>query len=205
MTPHVTAAAPDRGRTTTPILWVDAEPDRLQRDLTEVADFAPDLKYYPPNSDGGIPHGGWKGKLPRWPFDRPAPEGLDALIGAAGLPVAVLYRAAYPMVPPTIYPLEPLPTLEERTQSAWHVAPEGSLCLLRSVGAWLPEASITDLLAKAAGWRIEYALMKAGVIDQMSTNGIVSDPSHDHLIAEAASRSDVLHAESTDHDADGAH
>lgn len=205
MTPRMTTAAPDPDRTATPILWVDAEPDRLQRDLTEVADFAPQLMYYPPDPDGGIPHGGWKGELPRWPFDRPVPESLDALIGAAGLPVAVVYRAAYPMVPPLIYPLDPVPTFEEWTQTTWHVAPGGSLCLLRSVGAWLPEASITELLAKAAGWRIEYALMKAGVIDQMSVSGIVSDPSHDHLIVQAAHRQSDLDAESPDHDADGPH
>ncbi|WP_062995204.1 hypothetical protein [Nocardia mikamii] len=197
----MTTSASEPDRTTTPILWVDAEPDRLQRDLTEVADFAPHLMYCPPDPDSEIPHGGWKGELPRWPFNRPAPESLDELIGTAGLPVSVAYRAAYPMVPPLIYPLDPVPTLEERTQTTWHVAPGGSLCLLRSVGAWLPEASITELLAKAAGWRIEYALMKAAVIDQMSVNGIVSDPSHDHLILHAAHRMTDHDAESRDHGA----
>ncbi len=35
---------------------------------------------------------------------------------------------------------------------------------------------------KACGWRIEYALMKAGLIDAMTTSGIVSDSSLDGLI-----------------------
>lgn len=81
--------------------------------------------------------------------------------------------------------LDPEPSWSEQTQTAWHVAPGGSLCLLQSVGAWQPESSVTELLAKAAGWRVEYALMKAGVITQMSLTGIVSDPAFDHKIAEA--------------------
>ena len=173
-----------------PVLWLEAEPQRLARDQADVATFAPMLRYQPPSTDGEhvVPHGGWAGELPRWPFDRQAPEGLDALLGDGGLQIAVTYLAAYPMVPPVIYPVNPEPTFEERTQTAWHVAPGGSLCLLRSIGAWRPEAAITELLAKAAGWRIEYALMKAAVVEQMTINGIVSDPSRDYLIAVAADR-----------------
>lgn len=170
-----------------PILWMDAEPARLPRDRDEIAAFAPHLQYFGPGSecDESFPHGGWVGELPRWPFDRQEPAALIDLIGEHGVTVAMLYPAAYPMVPPILYPVDPEPSLLEQTQAAWHVAPGGSLCLLQSDGAWLPEASVTELLAKAAGWRIEYALMKAGVIARMSTNGIVSDPSSDHLIAEA--------------------
>lgn len=186
-----TAGADTAGTSTiAPILWMQAEPARLARDQAEVAAFAPLLEYCGPDltADNAISHGGWVGELPRWPFDRAEPRSLDDLIGERGLRLAMLYSAAHPMVPPVVYPLDPEPLLMEQTQSAWHVAPGGSLCLLQSLGAWRPEASITDLLAKAAGWRVEYALMKAGVIEQMSIDGIVSDSSFDHLIAQAVKR-----------------
>ncbi|QZY47023.1 ubiquitin-conjugating enzyme family protein [Mycolicibacterium austroafricanum] len=168
----------------TPILWMDAEPARLPRDHGDIAAFASQLNYFGPESPSGLvfPHGGWSGELPRWPFDRAEPPALTDLIGGRGVTVVMAYPAAYPMVPPIIYPLDPEPTLLEQTQTAWHVAPGGSLCLLQTVGAWQPDASVTELLAKAAGWRIEYALMKAGAITAMSINGIVSDSSYDHLI-----------------------
>ncbi|MES3664230.1 hypothetical protein Q9Q74_08355 [Mycobacterium intracellulare] len=170
-----------------PILWMDAEPARLSRDRGEIAAFAPHLQYVGPDSSCGdlFPHGGWMGELPRWPFDRDEPPALVDLIGEHGVQVQMCYSAAYPMVPPTIFSLDPEPSWWEQTQAAWHVAPGGSLCLLQSVGAWRPEASVTELLAKAAGWRVEYALMQAGVITQMSLIGIVSDPALDGMIAEA--------------------
>lgn len=180
-----------RAATLDPVLWTDCEPARLARDQDEVRRFAPLLEYKSPPDDGLL-HGGWVGELPRWPFDRPEPEALDELLGDGGLWVLVVYSAAHPMVPPTIYPLKPEPTIWEQTQSAWHVAPGGSLCLLQNDGGWQPEASITELLAKASGWRIEYAMMKAGVIDQMSVNGIVSDPSYDHLIPDAVHHANSL-------------
>ena len=170
------------------ILWTEAEPARLERDRVEMHEFAPDLTYREPNPSGMFRHGGWTGELPRWPFERPVPLGLDELIGERGLVFALEYSAAHPMLPPIIYPVCPAPEVEEQTQATWHVAPGGSLCLLQSEGAWRPEASITELLLKAAGWRVEYALMKAGVIDRMTVNGIVSDPASDHLIAEAVTR-----------------
>lgn len=174
-----------------PVLWTESEPTRLLRDQCEVGEWAPQLEYQGPVADGapGLRHGGWIGELPRWPFERPRPELLNELLGNAEHRVLVAYSAAYPMVPPTIYSLEPKPTIWEQTQTAWHVAPGGSLCLLQSDGWWQPEASITELLMKASGWRIEYALMKANVIDQMSINGIVSDPSFDHLVANAVHKS----------------
>lgn len=171
-----------------PIFWQDAEPTRLQRDLKEVAEYAPHLLYQEPHpSDGGEHiHGGWFGELPRWPFDRPEPDGLKELVGSNGLTVAVMYSAAHPMVPPTTFPVSVEPTPHEETQAAWHVAPGGSLCLLQSDGDWHPEASITELLAKAAGWHVEYALMKRGAIQEMSVRGIVTDSSFDHLVTKCA-------------------
>lgn len=179
---------PDEAERPDHILWTEAEPARLERDRVEMHEFAPDLTYREPDPSGMFRHGGWTGELPRWPFDRPVPPGLDELIGEHGLSFALEYSAAHPMLPPTIYPVRPEPEVEEQTQATWHVAPGGSLCLLQSEGAWRPEASITELLLKAAGWRIEYALMKAGVIDRMTVNGIVSDHASDYLIAEAVRR-----------------
>lgn len=171
-----------------PVLWTAAEPGRLVRDRNEIGGFAPEAVYRDPveDPDSRFRHGGWSGRLPRWPFERPEPDLLAQLIGPEGLPFELSYSAAHPMVPPTIYPLDPDPTFEERTQTAWHVAPGGSLCLLRSDGDWKPETSVVELLLKAAGWRFEYALMKAGVISAMSVSGIVSDSASDHLVAEAA-------------------
>lgn len=167
-----------------PILWTEAEPRRLARDLDEIASFAPQLEYRAP-ADDGLLHGGWVGQLRRWPFDRPQPHGLDELLGEDELCIILSYSAAHPVVPPVIYPTTPEPTIWEQTQSAWHVAPGGSLCLLQSDNDWQPETSVAELLAKASGWRIEYALMKANVIEQMSVNGIVSDASYDHLLVRA--------------------
>jgi hypothetical protein len=116
--------------------------------------------------------------------------------------VVVVYSAAHPMVAPTIYPTEPEPEIVEWTQHRWHVLGDGGLCLLQSVAAWDPAASLTDLLDKAAAWRVEYALLKAGVREHMSLGGIADDDSLDHLVAEAAQRQAdgirVLEAESPD-------
>ncbi|MGW6278436.1 ubiquitin-conjugating enzyme E2 variant [Kribbella sp. NPDC055071] len=172
------------------ILWMDDEPKRLERDRREVEEFAPDLGFVEPRSQGFL-HGGWRGRLPLWPFERPEPEGLGSLL-ATGLEVEVVFSAAHPMVPPAIYPVMPEPAIEERTQAMWHVAPDGSLCLLQSQGQWQPEASITELLLKAAGWHVEYALMKAEVIDKMTVCGIVGDDCLDGLVASATRQSDNM-------------
>lgn len=187
-----------------PIPWTDAEPVRLARDLAEVSAFAPGLAYQPPRASSGREHsqGGWVGELPLWPFARSTPPDLQNLLNGQGLRVAIAYPSAYPMVPPVIYPVDPEPTFEEQTQTEWHVAPGGSLCLLQSDGAWQPDASLTELLAKACGWHVEYALMKAGVIERMSTNGIVSDPGFDDLVGLAVARARHNHESSGESSAD---
>lgn len=179
-----------------PVLWMDQDPARLERDAREVTDFAPGMNFLPP-SDEPQTHGGWHGPIPAWPFARAMPDGVNALIGEP-FEVAVAYPSAYPMTPPLVFPLNVTPEPIEHSQTVWHVSPSGMLCLLQSTGAWLPEASITELLLKAAGWRIEYALMKAGAVEQMSTNGIVSDDSLDRKISEVAQDLDKFTA-----DADG--
>lgn len=165
-----------------PVPWWRAEPRRLERDMKEVSDRFPDLKL---KLQG---NGEWSGHLPRWSLARPEPSALIDLIGESGMGVVVAYSAAYPMVAPTIYPTEPEPEIVEWTQHRWHVLGDGGLCLLQSVAAWDPAASLTDLLDKAAAWRVEYALLKAGVREHMSLGGIADDDSLDHLIAEAAKR-----------------
>ncbi|MFJ7212839.1 hypothetical protein [Amycolatopsis sp. NPDC098790] len=159
--------------------WWACEPRRLARDQSEVTTRFPDLTWIP---DGP---GRWEGRLPPWPFDRPEPARLRELIGDAGMPVTVNYGHAYPMVPPAIYPLDPAPEPIEYTQARFHVMGDGSLCLLQDAAAWTGRDSIVDLLLKAAGWRVEYALLRADVIEAMTVNGIVTDASQDHLIAQA--------------------
>lgn len=169
--------------------WPDAEPAILERDLAEISVFAPALVYEPPQILDGqvVHHGKWSGRLPVWPFERHQPEGLGELV-PTGASVVMFCSPAHPVLPPRIASVDPEPEIEERTQHKWHVAPGGSLCLLQSDGDWTPGTSPVELLMKAAGWRIEYALMKAGVVESMSTSGIVSDPARDQLIAEAAFR-----------------
>ncbi|BDD77206.1 hypothetical protein B0E38_07230 [Streptomyces sp. 111WW2] len=78
--------------------------------------------------------------------------------------------------------LGPLPEPFERTQHRWQVNGDAGLCLLRDA-IWTSPESGADLLLKAAGWRIEYALMKHQTIDQMTGSGIVSDHRLDHFLA----------------------
>ncbi len=162
--------------------WRDRDPARYERDLRDVTKLCPDLEWVDDEA------GGWDGRLPLWPFDRPAPTGLLEH-DMRGLRIELRYLQAYPMVAPAIRPLDPEPALREWTVHAWHVNGDGSLCLLQSTSSWDPQASITELLLKAAGWRIEYALMKAGLIETMSVTGIVSEGSHDQLIRDFALKS----------------
>lgn len=165
-----------------PINWWDAEPARFAREWDEVTARFPELTWTP---DGA---GGWVGRLPMWPLERPEPPGLSRLLGGAGLEVVIAYRQAYPMVPPRIYPVVPWPEPVECTQHRWHVNGDGSLCQFQTDTAWDPRDSICDLILKAAAWRVEYALMKAGVLEQMTLHGIVSDPALDDVIATASEK-----------------
>lgn len=167
-----------------PIPWFAQDPGRLRRDREEVQRFAPELRVVEPTAED--PSGGWWGRLSLWPFDRAAPEGIAARFPDGGLLVDIRYVPAYPMLPPEIFPVDPEPELYERSQAVWHVLPHGALCLLQSTGQWQPEASLTELLLKAAGWHLEYSLMKRDIVTRMSENGIVSDSSYDqHLTAGA--------------------
>jgi hypothetical protein len=164
------------------VTWWECEPRRLARDLREVGELFPELMW---TSEGA---GGWDGRLPRWPFQRPEPDGLHELVGEKGLLVAVRYRHAYPVVEPAVFPLDPVPRLQEYLHTRFHVKGDGSLCLLQDFSTWTGRQSVTDLLVKAAGWRIEYALLRAGVVESMTVNGIVNDDCRDLLVAEALER-----------------
>jgi hypothetical protein len=175
--------------------WLRCEPARAERDRREVADAFTQLSWV----ESGA--GGFDGVLPLWPFHRAQPGGLQRLTGGRGLKLTLRYTQAYPMVAPRIRPEDPFPSLEKWTAHNWHVNGDGSLCLLESDSLWDPATSVVDLLLKAAGWRIEYALMEAQLIDAMSDNGIVSDDRFDHLLADTAPRTDTG---TSDADVDGA-
>ena len=160
--------------------WWQAEPARLRRDREEVSASFPYLVF----EEGG--QAGWRGRLPLWPFERPKPAGLDRLTGGQGLRFELLYGAAYPIVYPWIFPLDPKPLALELTQTRWHVLGNGALCLFQTQQDWDPASTIVELLRKAAGWRIEHALLKTGALRDMTMAGIVRDTSVDHLVARAA-------------------
>lgn len=161
-----------------PVPWWQAEPARLARDRREVSAAFPSLIFC---EDG---QAGWSGRLPMWPFERPEPPRLDGL-APGGVEIVLAYGAAYPIVSPLIFPRDPEPLPLELTQTRWHVLGNGALCLFQTQADWDPASSVVDLLRRAAGWRVEYALLKAGVRDDMSLSGIVNDDGLDHLVAEA--------------------
>lgn len=164
--------------------WWAAEPSRLYRDREEVTAAYSQMLFV---EEG---QAGWRGRLPVWPFERTKPAGLDRLTGGLGLSVVLSYGAAYPLVSPWIFPVEPEPQPLELTQTRWHVLGNGALCLFQTQADWDPASSVVDLLQKAAGWRIEYALLKAGARQDMTMAGIVRDDSLDHLVTEVAERLD---------------
>ncbi len=163
-----------------PVPWWRAEPSRLDRDRREIGQAFPDLTFDP---DG---EGSWHGTLPLWPFERPAPEGLDVLTGGQGLVMRLGYHGAYPVVSPWITPVDPEPLVGEWTQTRYHVLGNGTLCLFQTQADWNPSSSVVELLLKAAGWRVEYALLKAGARTDMTMAGIVRDPSLDDLVTATA-------------------
>lgn len=166
----------------TAISWWKAEPARLARDQYEISARFPELVWHE------VGAGAWTGRLPMWPLERAEPTGLSTLLDDCGLQVEIAYRQAYPMVPPRIFPVDPQPQPVEFTQHQWHVNGDGSLCQFQTDTAWDPRDSVCDVIVKAAAWRVEYALMKAGALEQMTLQGIVSDASLDDLIAATVER-----------------
>ncbi len=164
--------------TVTPIPWWAAEPRRLALELEAMERAAPELQWH-------AEHGIWTGLLPLWPFDRPEPAVLDSFVNKRRFQLAVMPFQAHPAVAPAFLPLDPEPELHERTQAKWHVLGDGSLCLFQRAADWTGEGRCADLIPKAAGWHLEYLLMKRKLIESMTVNGIVVDDCHDHLFSEA--------------------
>jgi hypothetical protein len=161
--------------------WLDAEPDRVSREREEMEAVAPDMEWLQDE-----PAGGWEGLAPVWPFERPAPRGLDVLLGDRRLRVRVSYSQGYPMVEPKLFPLDPDPPRDRRIVHSWHLNGDGTLCLLQTADAWTGRDAAADLVAKASGWFVEYLLRERGVIEAMTENGIHGDDSLDARIEELA-------------------
>lgn len=156
--------------------WWEDDPVRLEQEIADVRAVAPLLTWM---EEGA---GRFEGPLPLWPFARSAPANISDLLDP--FVVRVEYNHAFPAAPPHILPLlpQPVPTIRGFTQ--FHVLPSGRLCLLRDADQWYPWSKTSELLLKASGWAIEFALLEAGAITQMSMSGIVIDTFYDELIAE---------------------
>lgn len=161
--------------------WWTEEPALLRKEHDAMAVVAPDLTWT------GKGAGSWEGPVPAWPFERPAPPGLDALLAGRRLRVLVAYGHAFPMTTPVVWAIYPEPSIEQRTEHAWHVNGDGSLCLLEAAAAWTGREAAAELVAKAAGWFIEYLLMCRGLIASMTNVGLAADPSVDAIISRAGS------------------
>lgn len=155
--------------------WAD-DPARLELEQRDVASVAPGLEWVPEQA------GRFEGEIPIWPFPRPEPVGLRDLVTAPGR-IRVEYRQAFPAVPPTVICKEPEPPILLRSFEAFHVLPNGALCLLRDADQWTLNSRTSELLLKASGWVIEFALLKAGAVERMTKSGIVEDDKLDELIS----------------------
>jgi hypothetical protein len=174
--------------------WWTEEPALLCKEQEAMAAVAPDLTWAEDRA------GSWAGLAPTWPFDRAAPSGLDAFLAGRRLRVQVSYGHAFPMTPPAVWPVDPEPSLEQRTQHAWHVNGDGSLCLLEDADAWTGREPTAELIVKAAGWFIEYLLMSAGLITRMTSTGLSADLSMDAVITRVAGSAGPPATASGDHD-----
>lgn len=157
-----------------PVSWPEAEPTRFTAEQAAMAAIAPQLTWIGEEL-------AWQGQVPVWPFERPRPPHLDEFLAGRRLAVRVEYSQAFPMVAPRVIPLDPEPKPMVRMQHDWHVNGDGSLCLMQRASDWDGTATAADLVVKASGWFLEYLLMDAGRITQMSTSGVVSDKSYDAL------------------------
>jgi len=158
------------------VTWWQEDPRRLDREQTAMHAVAPDLFWRNKGS------GGWIGHVPLWPFRRPRPAGLRALVGDRPFAVEIICGHAYPMVEPQVWPKEvDLPVIA-RGWTKWHLLPFGALCLLQDRTSWDPSADAADLIEKISGWYIEYHLMRMGYITEMTEYGISEDDSLDPLI-----------------------
>lgn len=165
------------------VRWFEAAPEVLARERAAMAAVAPDMQWRDELAWHPRSVCGWEGPIPAWAGERPAPTGLDELLAGRRLKVRVLYREAFPMVPPVVDPVDPAPAIHNRTLARWHLAGDGSLCTIQTAQDWQPgNDTAADLIRKASGWFIEYLLMQDERIEAMTVNGIIGDTSLDEVI-----------------------
>jgi hypothetical protein len=163
----------------TPIRWFEADPGRLRLELDRVSSVAPDLHWT--EEMEGTTGGGWRGECPVWPFKRERPPNLEAFLAGRRFQLEVRCSPAHPVAAPEFVPKDPVPDLWVRTSGEWHVLGNGSLCLMQNTLDWTGRETVDQLILKAAGWLLEFLLLRAGLIDAMTVGGIVEDGSIDHL------------------------
>jgi len=112
--------------------------------------------------------GGWVGTAPDWPFERDRPPDLDAFLGGGTFSLESAAGPAHPAAIPGVHPIDPVPDLYVRTNQAWHVMGDGSLCLLQSALDWTGRELAAELIVKAAGWYLEFLLLQAERIEAMN-------------------------------------
>lgn len=140
---------------------------------------APDLEWL-----ASEPSGGWQGTVPLWPFSRPQPPSLLVLLGGRPLEVRITCGHAFPMVEPRIRPTSVVVPVRALGWTQWHVAPDGTLCLLQESVQWDPASTASDLIPKISGWHVEFWLMQGGHVEAMTECGIAEDDSLDGLLAD---------------------
>ncbi|HEY1690182.1 MAG TPA: hypothetical protein VGF95_15110 [Solirubrobacteraceae bacterium] len=167
----------------TGIPWTQSDPEHLLAERAQVGALAPELRWTEKLSyrarDGLA---GFEGLLPAWCAPRPEPPGIGELLAGARLMLRCIYTQATPMIPPVIFPLELEIPLARRTDHAWHLNGDGSLCLLRAAADWCPGETAVPLLVKASCWFIEYHLKDRGLIEKMTDSGIACDESLDSML-----------------------
>jgi hypothetical protein len=161
---------------TAAITWWQEDPVRLRSELADMYAWAPDLFWRQEGS------GGWTGRVPLWPFDRPQPKGVTVLVDGRPFEVIIKCRPAHPMVVPFVWPRNVEPSIDELGWTKWHLLPNGSLCLLQGNADWNPSAHAAELIEKMSSWYIEYHLVKFGYIDSMTEYGIARDNSLDGIL-----------------------
>jgi hypothetical protein len=170
-----------------PRSWWEDEPHRREFEVAAMTEVTADLRWL---GSAEEPSGGWEGPIPLWPFDRPPPSDLSRLVSGRPLAVRIVCGHAFPMVEPSVYPLNAaLPNIAFGW-TTWHVAPDGALCMLQESAAWDPRCPAAELVPKVSGWYLEYQLLRRGLIEAMTESGIVLDNSLDGLLGDAARNAD---------------
>jgi hypothetical protein len=170
--------------------WYEADERRLVEEQAAMRDVAPELVWTTSFPDGSpaafLGAGGWQGRLPLWPFCRPAPKGVTEWLGR-GMEVVIGCSPAHPVAMPRIWPLDPEPTVEHRTRHSWHLNGDGTVCFFLLTTGWTGRELVSELVYKASGWFLEYQLMNGDPdVDVMTSEGIASSNIFDQRLAALA-------------------